>query len=59
MTSPAEIARELEHTGYAVLPGRMNDKDLTAKYGERFQAQDMQDVGPLPAGILGPVRILQ
>ena len=33
-------------------------KELTAKYGERFQAQDMQDVKPLPSGILGPVKLV-
>ena len=31
---------------------------LIAKYGERFQAQDMNDVKPLPAGLLGPVRLI-
>ena len=33
-------------------------KALTAKYGERFQAQDMASVAPQPSGILGPVRIV-
>ena len=33
-------------------------KELTAKYGERFQAQDMQDVKPLPSGLLGPVKLV-
>ena len=33
-------------------------KELTAKYGERFQAQDMQSVQALPSGILGPVRLV-
>jgi hypothetical protein len=32
-------------------------KALNAKYGERFQPQDMQEVKPIPAGLLGPVRI--
>lgn len=31
---------------------------LIAKYGNRFQDQDMKAVQPLPAGILGPVRIV-
>ncbi len=31
-------------------------KALNAKYGERFQPQDMQDVQPVPAGMLQPVR---
>ncbi|HXS96946.1 MAG TPA: glycosyl hydrolase [Candidatus Limnocylindrales bacterium] len=33
-------------------------RELTAKYGERFQAQDMQSVKPQPSGILGPVRLI-
>jgi hypothetical protein len=33
-------------------------KALTAKYGERFQAQDMQSVVPQPSGLLGPVRLI-
>ena len=33
-------------------------KALTAKYGERFQAQDMDQVRPLPSGLLGPVRLV-
>jgi hypothetical protein len=33
-------------------------KALTAKYGERFQAQDMQAVQPLPSGLVGPVRLI-
>jgi hypothetical protein len=31
---------------------------LNAKYGERFQPQDMAHLMPLPSGILGPVRIV-
>jgi hypothetical protein len=31
---------------------------LIAKYGDRFQDQDMRSVQPQPAGILGPVRIV-
>ena len=31
---------------------------LNAKYGERFQAQDMALVTPQPSGLLGPVRII-
>jgi hypothetical protein len=27
---------------------------LTAKYGERFQAQNMDNLKPLPSGILRP-----
>jgi len=33
-------------------------KALTAKYGERFQAQDMASVVPQPSGLLGPVRLI-
>jgi hypothetical protein len=33
-------------------------KELNAKYGEKFQAQDMQSVRPLPAGMLGPVKLV-
>jgi hypothetical protein len=33
-------------------------KELTAKYGEKFQAQDMQSVRSLPAGMLGPVTLV-
>ena len=33
-------------------------KALNAKYGERFQAQDMNNLQPLPSGLLGPVRLV-
>jgi len=33
-------------------------KALTAKYGERFQPQDMGSIQPLPSGLLGPVRMV-
>jgi hypothetical protein len=33
-------------------------KALNAKYGERFQAQDMNNLQPLPSGLLGPVKLL-
>jgi hypothetical protein len=33
-------------------------KLLNLRYGERFQAQDMDKVQPLPAGLLGPVRLI-
>jgi len=32
-------------------------KTLTAKYGERFQAQDMNLIQPVPAGLLGPIQL--
>jgi len=33
-------------------------KALNAKYGERFQPQDMTNLQPLPSGLLGPVRLM-
>jgi hypothetical protein len=33
-------------------------KELTAKYGEKFQAQDMNLVEAQPSGLLGPVRLV-
>jgi hypothetical protein len=33
-------------------------KELTARYGEKFQAQDMQSVRSLPSGMLGPVTLV-
>jgi hypothetical protein len=30
---------------------------LTAKYGERFQAQDMAQVQPITSGLLGPIKL--
>jgi len=33
-------------------------KALNAKYGERFQPQDMNNLQPLPSGLLGPVRLI-
>jgi hypothetical protein len=33
-------------------------KALNAKYGERFQPQDMTHLQPQPSGILGPVRLV-
>jgi hypothetical protein len=33
-------------------------KELNAKFGERFQAQDMQSVQALPSGILGAVKLV-
>ncbi|HEX8142435.1 MAG TPA: glycosyl hydrolase [Pyrinomonadaceae bacterium] len=31
---------------------------LNLRYGERFQAQDMDKVQPVPAGLLGPIRLI-
>lgn len=33
-------------------------KPLIAKYGDRFQMQDLDKVRPLPSGLLGPVRLV-
>jgi hypothetical protein len=33
-------------------------KALNARYGERFQAQDLQSLQPVPAGLLGPIRLI-
>ncbi len=33
-------------------------RELNAKYGERFQAQDMANLQPLPSGLLAPVRLV-
>lgn len=33
-------------------------KELIAKYGERFQAQDLDNLKALPAGLLGPVTLI-
>ena len=30
---------------------------LNLRYGERFQAQDMDKVQPIPSGLLGPIRL--
>jgi hypothetical protein len=30
---------------------------LNARYGERFQPQDMDQVRPIPSGLLGPIRL--
>jgi lysophospholipase L1-like esterase len=32
-------------------------KELNQRYGERFQPQDMENLQPLPSGLLGPVRL--
>jgi hypothetical protein len=32
-------------------------KLLNSRYGERFQPQDLVNLQPLPAGLLGPIRL--
>jgi hypothetical protein len=36
-----------------------NYRLLNSKYGERFVPQDMKDLTPIPAGILGPVKLIE
>lgn len=33
-------------------------RELTARYGERFQMQDMKNMQPEPSGLLGPIRLV-
>ena len=33
-------------------------KPLIAKYGDRFQMQDLDKVHPIPSGILGQIRLM-
>ncbi len=35
-----------------------DNSKLTARYGERFQAQDMDHIQPEPSGLLGPIRLV-
>ena len=37
---------------------RWTTEAMIAKYGDRFQAQDMQSVQSLPSGIMGPVKLV-
>jgi hypothetical protein len=37
---------------------RPDYKLLNLRYGERFQPQDMENLQPLPSGLLGPVRLV-
>jgi hypothetical protein len=34
-------------------------RELNARFGERFQMQDMTDLQPLPSGLLGPIRLIR
>ena len=64
MSPPGEGRRELDprRSGESALnvlaKGAPDYKELNAKYGEKFQAQDLQSVRPLPAGMLGPVKLV-
>jgi hypothetical protein len=46
--------------GINALAGRapQDYRPLKSRYGVRFVPQDMQDLQPLPSGILGPVRLM-
>jgi hypothetical protein len=37
--------------------GEPDYRDVTAKYGERFQMQDMKRMVPEPSGLLGAVKL--
>jgi hypothetical protein len=32
---------------------------LYAKYGKRFEPQDMENLKPIPSGLFGPIRLLR
>jgi hypothetical protein len=32
---------------------------LYAKYGKRFEPQDMDNLQPIPSGLFGPIRLLE
>jgi hypothetical protein len=33
-------------------------RELKARYGDRFQPQDMDQVRPIPSGLLGPIQLV-
>ena len=37
---------------------RPDYRPLTARYGERFQMQDTDNLEPVPSGLLGTIRLL-
>lgn len=43
---------------WAALPPH-DYKPLIAKYGDRFQMQDLDKVKPVPSGLLGPIHLIQ
>jgi len=59
-TGENSIRIEVANTALNLLSkGPLPDyKELTAKFGERFQAQDMQLVEPLPSGLLHAVHLV-
>jgi hypothetical protein len=55
-----EIRVTVANLGVNAMAGapRPDYRELNARYGERFQPQDMDNVQPVPAGILGTVRLV-
>jgi len=49
------------NTAINTLAGRSlpDNRLLNLRYGARFQAQDMENLQPVPSGISGPVRLIQ
>jgi hypothetical protein len=54
------IQIEVANTAINLLAGRSpaDYRLLNERYGERFVPQDMENLQPLPSGLLGPVRLL-
>ena len=54
------IRIEVANTALNYMAGRKlpDYKLLTLRYGERFQAQDMDKIQVLPSGILGSVKLV-
>jgi len=42
---------------WAALP-RHDYKPLIARYGDRFQMQDLDQVTPVPSGLMGSIRLV-
>ena len=55
-----KIRIEVANTAMNYMAGRKlpDYRLLNLRYGERFQAQDMDKVQPLPSGLLGPIRLV-
>jgi hypothetical protein len=56
-----ELKIQVGNTALNYMAGRRlpDYRLLNLRYGERFQAQDMDKIAPLPSGILGTVRIVE
>src|SRR4029450_6155408 len=54
-----ELVVRVGNTALNAMAGRplLDYRLLNLRYGERFQAQTMDQVKPLPSGLLGPVRV--